>query len=225
MKTPGKSLPSQAHEPLTMDTFLHGIWRENPVFVMLLGMCPVLAVTNSVINALAMGLATTFVLLASGTLVSLLRNFIPKQVRIACYIVIIATFVTIVDYVIQAISLDLYNALGAFIQLIVVNCIILGRAEAYASKHPLPHTLINACGMGIGFTIALLCLGSVRELLGNGSLLGVAVFGDQFQPWIIMLLPPGGFFVLGCWLLFFNWVRQRRETPQTKPVQEVVHGQ
>ena len=110
MKTPGKSLPSQAHEPLTMDTFLHGIWRENPVFVMLLGMCPVLAVTNSVINALAMGLATTFVLLASGTLVSLLRNFIPKQVRIACYIVIIATFVTIVDYVIQAISLDLYNA-------------------------------------------------------------------------------------------------------------------
>ena len=112
-----------------------------------------------------------------------------------------------------------------FIQLIVVNCIILGRAEAYASKHPLPHTLINACGMGIGFTIALLCLGSVRELLGNGSLLGVALFGDQFQPWIIMLLPPGGFFVLGCWLLFFNWVRQRRETPQAKPVQEVVHGQ
>jgi electron transport complex protein RnfE len=208
-----------------MDTFIQGIWRENPVFVMLLGMCPVLAVTNSVINALAMGLATTFVLLASGALVSLLRNFIPRQVRIACYIVIIATFVTIVDYVIQAISLELYNALGAFIQLIVVNCIILGRAEAYASKHPLSHTLINASGMGIGFTIALLCLGSVRELLGNGSLLGVALFGDQFQPWVIMLLPPGGFFVLGCWLLFFNWLRQRTRAPQANAIQEPVHGQ
>jgi electron transport complex protein RnfE len=212
-------------EPVTMDTFIQGIWRENPVFVMLLGMCPVLAVTNSVINALAMGLATTFVLLASGALVSLLRNFIPRQVRIACYIVIIATFVTIVDYVIQAISLELYNALGAFIQLIVVNCIILGRAEAYASKHPLSHTLINASGMGIGFTIALLCLGSVRELLGNGSLLGVALFGNQFQPWVIMLLPPGGFFVLGCWLLFFNWLRQRTRAPQANAIQEPVHGQ
>ncbi|MGD8886561.1 MAG: electron transport complex subunit E [Gammaproteobacteria bacterium] len=208
-----------------MDTFLQGIWRENPVFVMLLGMCPVLAVTNSVINGLAMGLATTFVLLASGALVSVLRNFIPKQVRIACYIVIIATFVTIVDYVIQAISLDLYNALGAFIQLIVVNCIILGRAEAYASKHPLSHTLINATGMGIGFTIALLCLGSVRELLGNGTLLGIAVFGEQFQPWVIMLLPPGGFFVLGCWLLFFNWLRERKQSPHAETVREPVHGQ
>jgi electron transport complex protein RnfE len=225
MTTPRNSLPKQPQEPLTMDTFLQGIWRENPVFVMLLGMCPVLAVTNSVINGLAMGVATTFVLLASGALVSLLRNLIPKQVRIACYIVIIATFVTIVDYVIQAISLDLYNALGAFIQLIVVNCIILGRAEAYASKHPLSHTLINASGMGIGFTIALLCLGSVRELLGNGSLLGVAVFGDQFQPWVIMLLPPGGFFVLGCWLLLFNWLRQRKQSSQVQPVQEPVHGQ
>jgi len=217
--------PNPPQEPVTMDTFLQGIWRENPVFVMLLGMCPVLAVTNSVINALAMGLATTFVLLASGALVSLLRNFIPKQVRIACYIVIIATFVTIVDYVIQAISLDLYNALGAFIQLIVVNCIILGRAEAYASKHPLSNTLINAFGMGIGFTLALLCLGAVRELLGNGSLLGIAVFGDQFQPWVIMLLPPGGFFVLGCWLLLFNWIRQRKQLPQTEVAQEPVHGQ
>ena len=217
--------PNPAQEPVTMDTFLQGIWRENPVFVMLLGMCPVLAVTNSVINALAMGLATTFVLLASGALVSLLRNFIPKQVRIACYIVIIATFVTIVDYVIQAISLDLYNALGAFIQLIVVNCIILGRAEAYACKHPLAHTLINASGMGIGFTLALLCLGAVRELLGNGSLLGIAIFGDQFQPWVIMLLPPGGFFVLGCWLLLFNWIRQRNQLTQTAVAQEPVHGQ
>lgn len=202
-------------ETITADTFLEGLWRNNPVFVMLLGMCPVLAVTNSVINALAMGVATTFVLLASGTLVSLLRNFIPKQVRIASYIVIIATFVTIVDYLIQAISLDLYNALGAFIQLIVANCMILGRAEAYASKHKLGKTLVNGLGMGAGFTLALLCLGVVRELLGNGSLLGYAIFSANFQPWVIMLLPPGGFFVLGSWLLLFNWIKAHRASRQS----------
>jgi electron transport complex protein RnfE len=181
------------------------------VFVMLLGMCPVLAVTNSAINALAMGLATTFVLLCSSSLVSLLRKMIPKQVRIATYIIIIATFVTMVDYAIQAISLDLYNALGAFIQLIVVNCMILGRAEAYASKQRLGATLVNGLGMGTGFTIALLCLGSVREILGAGSLFGVQLFSDNFQPWVVMILPPGGFFVLGAWLLVFAWYRQRRE--------------
>lgn len=209
-------------EFVNMDTFLQGIWRDNPVFVMLLGMCPVLAVTNSVLNAIAMGLATTFVLLASSTLVSLMRNVIPRQVRIASYIVIIATFVTIVDYVIQAISLDLYNALGAFIQLIVVNCMILGRAEAYASRQPLARSVVNASGMGIGFTIALLCIGGVRELLGNGSLLGYPVFGAQFEPWIIMLLPPGGFFVLGAWLLLFAWLRERKEARLLQV--EVVRG-
>ena len=201
---------AQTNDAITMDTFLQGVWRDNPVFVMLLGMCPVLAVTNSVMNALAMGLATTFVLICSNLLVSLLRNVIPKAVRIACYITIIATFVTLVDYVIQAISLQLYNALGAFIQLIVVNCIILGRAEAYASKHTPFNTVVNAAGMGVGFTFALLCLGAVRELLGSGSLLGVSLLGEGFQPWVIMLLPPGGFFVLGGWLLLFNWRRQRR---------------
>ena len=194
---------------ITLDTFLAGVWRENPVFVMLLGMCPVLAVTNSVINALAMGLATSFVLVCSGALVSLLRKRIPRAVRIACFITIIATFVTIVDYLIQAISLELYNALGAFVQLIVVNCIILGRAEAYASRNPPLASMINGAGVGLGFTLALLCLGGVRELLGNGSLLGFALWGEAFQPWVIMLLPPGGFFVLGGWLLFFNWRRQR----------------
>jgi len=209
-------------ELVNMDTFLQGIWRDNPVFVMLLGMCPVLAVTNSVLNAIAMGLATTFVLLASSTLVSLMRNVIPRQVRIASYIVIIATFVTIVDYVIQAISLDLYNALGAFIQLIVVNCMILGRAEAYASRQPLARSVVNASGMGIGFTIALLCIGGVRELLGNGSLLGYPIFGAQFEPWVIMLLPPGGFFVLGTWLLLFAWVRERKEARLLQV--EVVRG-
>ena len=204
-------MPIIEDHTITTDTFLTGIWKENPVFVMLLGMCPVLAVTNSVINALAMGLATTFVLLCSSTLISMLRNFIPKEVRIATYIVIIATFVTITDYVIQAISLELYNALGAFIQLIVVNCMILGRAESYASKNRLLKTLTNSLGMGIGFTIALLSLGSVRELLGNGSLLGFSIFGDAFQPWVVMILPPGGFIVLGAWLLLFNWLRERKE--------------
>jgi electron transport complex protein RnfE len=204
------TLPNQ-EEKVTADTFLRGLWEENPVFVMLLGMCPVLAVTNSAINALAMGLATTFVLLCSSILVSLMRKVIPKQVRIATYIVIIATFVTIVDYSIQAISLDLYNALGAFIQLIVVNCMILGRAEAYASKQRLGATVVNGLGMGVGFTIALLCLGGVREILGAGSLFGFPLFGENFQPWVVMILPPGGFFVLGGWLLLFNWYRQHRE--------------
>ncbi len=214
-------LPNQ-EEPLTLDTFVRGVWDENPVFVMLLGMCPVLAVTNSTLNAIAMGLATTFVLLSSSALVSLLRNFIPKQVRIASYIVIIATFVTVVDYVIQAISLELYNALGAFIQLIVANCIILGRAEAYASKNRLSTTLINSLGMGVGFTVALLCLGTVRELLGNGTLLGFPIFSGEFQPWVVMILPPGGFFVLGTWLLLFSWLRQRKARKSEPGV--AIHG-
>ena len=197
-------------EKLTPDTFLRGLWQENPVFVMLLGMCPVLAVTSTTLNAIAMGLATTFVLVCSSLLVSLLRDWIPKQVRIASYIVIIATFVTIVDYAIQAISLELYAALGAFIQLIVANCVILGRAEAYASKQRLHTTLVNSLGMGAGFTLALLALGTVREVLGNGTLLGVHLFSPDFQPWIVMILPPGGFFVLGVWLLLFNWLRQSK---------------
>ncbi len=207
-------------EQLSADTFLRGLWEENPVFVMLLGMCPTLAVTNSAMNALAMGLATTFVLICSSALVSLLRALVPKQVRIATYIVIIATFVTMVDYTIQAISLTLYNALGAFIQLIAVNCIILGRAEAYASKQPISNAVVNAAGIGGGFTLALLCLGAVREILGNGSLFGVHLFGPSFQPWVIMVLPPGGFFVLGSWLLTFAWIRRRRERSR----QEVPHG-
>ncbi|MDM8544970.1 electron transport complex subunit RsxE [Candidatus Venteria ishoeyi] len=204
------SRPRIKETPVTMDTFLKGIWEENPVFVMLLGMCPVLAVTNSTINALAMGIATTFVLLGSSALVSLLRRGIPKQVRIATYIIIIATFVTIVDYLIQAISLELYNALGAFIQLIVVNCMILGRAESYASRNNVTKSVVSALGMGAGFTIALLCLGTVREILGAGTLLGFPLFGADFEPWVVMILPPGGFFVLGSWLLIFALLKQRK---------------
>ena len=216
------SLPSE-QKPITTDTFLRGLWEENPVFVMLLGLCPTLAVTNSTVNAIAMGLATTFVLLGSSALVSLLRNHIPKQVRIASYIVIIATFVTIVDYAIHALSLELYNALGAFIQLIVVNCVILGRAESFASKHRLSKSLANALGVGAGFTFALLCLGTVREILGSGTLLGFPLFGDGFQPWVVMVLPPGGFFVTGAWLLLFAWLKERKQRKAAEQ-EEAVHA-
>jgi electron transport complex protein RnfE len=213
------TLPSQ-QKPITADTFLRGIWQENPVFVMLLGLCPTLAVTNSAFNAIGMGLATTFVLIGSSALVSLLRNVIPKQVRIASYIVIIATFVTIADYLIHAFSLALYHALGAFLQLIVVNCIVLGRAESFASKHRVTKSIVNAMGIGAGFTFALLCLGTVREILGSGTLLGVSLFGDWFQPWVVMLLPPGGFFVTSLWLVLFAWLKERKATKE----QEALHA-
>jgi Na+-translocating ferredoxin:NAD+ oxidoreductase subunit E len=205
------SLPNQATEAITFDTFMEGVWRQNPVFVMVLGMCPTLAVTVSAVNAISMGLATTFVLVSSCLLVSLVRNVVPKEVRIATYIVIIATFVTLVDYLIQAVSLALYDALGAFIQLIVVNCIILGRAEAHASKNPPLPSVINALGMGVGFTIGLLALGGTREILGSGKFFGISLFGEHFQPWVVMVLPPGGFFVLGGWLLLFSLLRSRKE--------------
>ena len=195
--------------PTSMDEFLKGLWRDNPVFVMLLGMCPVLAVTNSAANALAMGLASTFVLFMSSTIVSLLRHVIPKQVRIACFILVIATFVTVVEYLIQAISLELHKALGAFISLIVVNCMILGRAEAFASKNSVGKSMLDALGIGLGFTIACLSLGVVREILGTGTLAGIPLFGASFEPWSIMVLPGGAFFVLGAWLLLFNWLRER----------------
>ena len=198
----------------TWDEFMEGLWRQNPVFVMMLGMCPALAVTVSALNALSMGVATTFVLVCSCLLVSLTRRFTPKEVRIAVYIVIIATFVTAVDYAIQAISLALYDALGAFIQLIVVNCIILGRAEAHAAKNPPLSAMINAAGMGAGFTIGLLALGAVREIFGAGTLFGVSLFGAGFQPWVVMVLPPGGFFVLGCWLLLFAALERRKQRLQ-----------
>ncbi len=216
------TLPNQQEE-ISLDTFTRGLWEENPVFVMLLGLCPVLAVTNTTMNALAMGLATLFVLVASSTLVSLLRKVIPKQVRIASFIIIIATFVTMVDYLIQSISLDLYNALGAFIQLIVVNCAILGRAEAYASKQKVGTAIVNAVGMGVGFTIALLFLGVTRELLGAGTILGFQIFSENFEPWIVMILPPGGFFVLGAWLLLFEYIKQLKEG-DTNEEGVVTHG-
>jgi len=201
--------------PTATDEFLKGLWRENPVFVQVLGMCPALAVSNTARNALAMGLATLFVLSLSNVVVSSLRHFIPRQVRIATYILVIATFVTVVDYAIQAVSLDLHRALGAFISLIVVNCLILGRAEAFASRNGPSRALLDGLGMGIGFTFALFTLGSVREILGNGTLFGVALFHEGFQPWIVMILPSGGFFTLAGWLLVFRWWSDRRDAAAT----------
>jgi electron transport complex protein RnfE len=192
------------------DEFIKGLWRDNPVFVQVLGMCPVLAVSNTAENALAMGLATAFVLVMSNALVSSLRNFIPKQVRIASYILIIATFVTMTDYAIQAISVDLHKSLGAFISLIVVNCLILGRAEAFASKNTIGKSILDGLGMGLGFTFGLLCLGTVRELLGNGTIFGFPFFPDSFQEWIIMILPAGGFFTLAIWLIIFNAAKAKK---------------
>ena len=193
------------------EEFVKGVWRENPIFVQVLGMCPMLAVTNSAINGVAMGAATAFVLIGSSLLVSLLKDFIPKQVRISTYIIIIATFVTVADFSLKAMAPALHKELGAFISLIVVNCIILGRQEAFASKNTPRMAVADAAGMAAGFTIALVTLGSLREILGSGSLFGVSLFGPHFEPWVIMILPPGGFIMLGLILLVFASVREQRE--------------
>ena len=195
--------------------FLKGLWDENPVFVAVLGMCPALAVTNTAINSLAMGLATTFVLLSSSILVSSLKSVIPKQVRITAYIIIIATFVTVVDFALAAFTPAIHKELGAFIALIVVNCLILGRQEAFSSKNSVGMSILDALGMSAGFTFAMLCIGIPREVLGSGSLFNIPLFGPSFEPWVVMILPPGGFFMLGFLLLGFNWYAQRRKARQT----------
>ena len=193
------------------ETLIRGLWRDNPVFVQVLGMCPMLAVTNSAINAVAMGGATFFVLVGSSFLVSTFRHLIPKQVRISCFIIIIATFVTIADYTLLALVPTVHKELGAFIPLIVANCLILGRQEAFASKHPTKLAVMDAVGMASGFMLALLSLGAVREILGDGALFGVNLFGENFEPWVIMILPPGGFLTLGVILLFFNWFKYKKD--------------
>lgn len=201
------------------DEFLKGVWRENPVFIAVLGMCPVLAVSNTAVNSLAMGLATMFVLVGSSILVSLFRKVIPKQVRITSFIIIIATFVTVIDFTLSALFPLVHKELGAFVALIVVNCLILGRQEAFASKNNLKLALADALGMSVGFAFALFCLGAIREILGNGSLFGVSLFGEGFEPWIVMILPPGGFFTLGFLLLFFNWLQERKASKKMDNVQ------
>ena len=194
---------------LKIDT-LKGIWAENPVLIQLLGLCPTLAVTNAAINGLAMGLATTFVLLMSSILISLIRNIIPAQVRIASYIVVIATFVTVVDKFLAAYTPDISKALGAFIPLIVVNCLILGRQEAFASKNNVGRSILDSVGMGIGFTWVLVLLGAIRELLGEGSIFGLALLPDSFNTWLVMILPPGAFLTLGLLIGLSNWYNERR---------------
>ncbi len=192
--------PSTAPAPLIGD-LMRGIWKENPVLVQMLGMCPTMAVTNNVANAFAMGMATLFVLLGSEFFVSLLRRRFPNEVRIASYILIIATFVTLADLLLEAMVPDIHKALGPFIALIVANCLLLGRQEAFAARQPVGRAVLDAVGMGAGFTIALTMMGAIRELLGSGALLGVRVLPSSFEPWVFMMLPPGGFFTLGLLLM------------------------
>lgn len=177
--------------------YLKGLWDENPVFRQLLGMCPTLAVTGTVITGIAMGLATAFVLILSSLVVASIKKLIPAQVRIASYIVVIASFVTIADQVLKAYFYPISEALGPYVPLIVVNCIILGRQEAFSSKNSVGRSFVDALGMSTGFILALLVLSSVREILGSGTFLGYQVMGAWFKPWIIMILPAGAFITLG----------------------------
>jgi electron transport complex protein RnfE len=191
--------------------FTKGLWETNPVFKQILGMCPTLAVTVSAINGIAMALATTFVLVFSSLLISIVRKWIPNQVRIASYIVIIATFVTIVDLVMKAQFVELSKALGPFIPLIVVNCIILGRAEAFASKNNPLRSVLDALGNGVGFLISLFVLASIREIIGSRTILGYQVLPNGFEPWLIMILPAGAFLTLGLMMGFANMYIERKK--------------
>ena len=184
-----------------------GLLSNNPVLVQLLGMCPMLAVTTSVSNAIGMGLAATAVLICSNLLISLLRKFIPKQVRIAAYIVIISGFVTAIELLIKAYFYELYGSLGLFIPLIVVNCIILARAEAFASRNPVLPSMVDGLSMGLGFTFALVLLGAVREVLGAGTFLGFPVLGAWYQPALLFIQPPGAFLTLGLLIAVVQKIR------------------
>ena len=193
------------------ERLVNGLIKENPTFVLMLGMCPTLAVTTTAINGLGMGLSTTAVLVFSNLIISALRKIIPDRVRIPAYIVIVASLVTIVQLLLQAYVPSLYSSLGIFIPLIVVNCIILGRAEAYAYSHGPISSLFDGIGMGLGFTIALTCIGMVREILGSGKLFGISVMPAGFTPIVIFVLAPGAFFVLAMLCALQNYVKIRGE--------------
>lgn len=183
----------------------NGLIDENPIFVLMLGMCPTLAVTTSAMNGIGMGLSTTAVLVMSNMLISMLRKIIPDSVRMPAFIVVVASFVTIVDFLMEGYTPSLYDSLGIYIPLIVVNCIILGRAESFASKNKVLPSILDGLGMGIGFTIALVLMGSIREIIGNGSWFGMVLNdGSMIQPMLILILPPGGFFVFGMLIALFN---------------------
>ncbi|HET7190142.1 MAG TPA: electron transport complex subunit RsxE [Gemmatimonadaceae bacterium] len=223
--TPGTSTPAPDFVPgapppatLMADTW-RGIAAENPVLVQMLGMCPTMAVTNVLANGIAMGVATTFVLVGSGLFVSLFRKYIAHEVRITSYILIIATFVTLADLLLAATFPEISKALGPFIPLIVANCLLLGRAEAFAAKVGPVRAVADGLGMGLGFTLSLSAMSAIRELLGRGSLLGVDILGPRFEPWVFMVLPPGGFFTLGLLLITVAWIaelkRRRRMVEAT----------
>ena len=192
--------------------FLNGIITENPTLRMVLGTCPTLATTTSAINALGMGVAATFVLIGSNMVISLLRNIIPDKVRIPAFIVVICTFVTMVQMLMQAFVPTLYQSLGMFIPLIVVNCIILARAEAFASKNGVVASAVDGIGMGLGFTLAITVMGCIRELLGNGSVFGLNLLGAAYEPMLIAILAPGGFIIFGLLLGVSNFIAQKAES-------------
>lgn len=210
------------------DNFFKGIWSNNPVLVLLLGFCPTLAVSSSVIDALGMGVSATFVLIGSNMVISMMRNFVPSKMRIPVYIVVIATFVTIVDLVLYGYMPALHKSLGVFIPLIVVNCIVLGRAEAFANKNNVFNSFIDGLGMGVGFTLAIFVLASVREVLGNGTFMNVQLFGSGYQPVIVAVLAPGAFLTLGMMLGGMNRVNQvmdERRKAKQKALKEMEKQQ
>lgn len=187
-----------------MKELTKGLWAENPIFRIVLGMCPTLAITTSAENGIGMGLAATFVLVCSNVMISALRNFIPKKIRIPGYIVIIATFVTVVDLAMNAYFHPLHKALGIFIPLIVVNCIIMGRAEAFAQKNGVFYSMLDGIGMGLGFTISIVVIGSIREIIGLGTVFGAPVMNQSYVPFLLIGLPPGAFILLGSMLGAMN---------------------
>lgn len=193
-----------------LSQFRRGVVQENPTFRLVLGICPTLAVTTSLANGIGMGLAAMFVLLGSNVFISLLRTLIPGAIRIPCFIIIISTFVTIIDLIMAAYVPALHEALGIFIPLIVVNCIIMGRAEAFASKAGVLDSVADALGMGTGFTLALMLIAAFRELTGSGTLLGVQVLGSAYEPAVIMILPPGAFLTMGLLLGLLNYLSRRK---------------
>ncbi len=192
--------------------FTKGIIKENPVFVMALGLCPVLAVSTSVQNAIGMGAAATFVLLCSNIFISLIKNFIPSKVRIPCYILVIASFVTIVDMVMEAYVPPLHKSLGIFIPLIVVNCIILGRAEAFASKNGVFKSMLDGLGMGVGFMLAIMVIASIREILGVGTILDIRILPASYKPMIAAILPPGAFVTIGLLMGLLNILQNKKKS-------------
>ncbi len=194
-----------------LSVFLDGIIKENPTFVQLLGMCPTLAVTTGLKNGIGMGLSATAVLIASNALISLLRKVIPEKVRIAAYIVIIAAFVTIIEMTLKAFLPDLATQLGIFIPLIVVNCIILARAESFASKNTVGKSIVDGLGMGLGFTLALCIISSIREFIGFGTILDIPIYGEIITPVAIISMPPGGFIVLGLLIALINYIISKRK--------------